>query len=170
MKPVFSVIIIVSFFIFMTGCQISEEDAIEAAKNVFFESFSTSEVVEANFAGEQVDLYLPRGMEVTEEIDFNVQLERNEQIFLLFFIPFEPWDSEVHLVRDQEFESNATVLEVVEEGDKRGYLVITPAEDGQYKVIVGIGGAKITTISTVANLAESTEMMAGILHTVQYKE
>ncbi len=153
----------------MAGCQVSEEEAVEAAKNIFINSFSPEEIAEANFEAAQVDFYLPSGMEVTEEIEFNLQLEKNDQIFLMFFIPIEPWDSDVHLKRDQEFEKDAIIFEEFQEADKLGYLAISPNEEGSYKVIVGIGGAKMTTIATVADLAESTEIMTEILHSVQYK-
>ncbi|WP_216831799.1 hypothetical protein [Alkalihalobacterium elongatum] len=170
MKPFFSIVTLVSFLIFMSACQITDDEAIEAAHQAFTEGFTSEATSEPNFEGEQVDFYLPPGMEVTEEIEFNVQIEKDEQIFLLFFIPVEPFDSEVHLVRDQEFEIDAVVFEVIEEEDKLGYLAITPSEEGYYKVIVGMGGAKVTTISTVQELEESTEIMTEILHSVQYKD
>ncbi|MFV8827619.1 hypothetical protein ACNSTQ_07345 [Alkalihalobacterium sp. APHAB7] len=161
---------IVSFILFISACQITEEEAIETSQQVFSERFASEEIVEVNYEGEQIDFYLPRGMEVTEEIDFNIQLEKDNQIFLLFFIPVEPWDSEVHLIRDQEFEIDAVAFEVLEAEDKLGYLSISPSEEGLYKIIVGLGGAKITTLSAVENAVESTEIMTEILHSVQYKD
>ncbi|MEB1807844.1 MAG: hypothetical protein LPK26_11250 [Bacillaceae bacterium] len=170
MKPIFSIATIVAFILFISACQITEEEAIERSQQAFSERFASTETVEVNYEGDQIDFYLPQGMEITEEIDFNIQLEKDNQIFLLFFIPVEPWDSEVHLIRDQEFEIDAVAFEVLESDDKLGYLSISPSEEGYYKIIVGLGGAKITTISEVENVVDSTEIMTEILHSVQYKD
>lgn len=169
-KPIFSIATIVAFILFISACQITEEEAIERSQQAFSERFASTETVEVNYEGDQIDFYLPQGMEITEEIDFNIQLEKDNQIFLLFFIPVEPWDSEVHLIRDQEFEIDAVAFEVLESDDKLGYLSISPSEEGYYKIIVGLGGAKITTISEVENVVDSTEIMTEILHSVQYKD
>ncbi|MDE5415867.1 hypothetical protein [Alkalihalobacterium chitinilyticum] len=170
MKPIFSIATIVAFIFFISACQITEEEAIERSQQAFSERFASTETVEVNYEGDQIDFYLPQGMEITEEIDFNIQLEKDNQIFLLFFIPVEPWDSEVHLIRDQEFEIDAVAFEALESEDKLSYLSISPSEEGYYKIIVGLGGAKITTISEVENVVDSTEIMTEILHSVQYKD
>lgn len=168
MKRSIFVIIVLLLLLVVTSCSVSKEEAIEKAKVAFHQGFER-ELQEPTYTSEQIELYIPREMEVTEEAAYNILLEKSSQIFLLFFNPAEGPLSEMNLNRDREFEKEASVFEVVEKDDLVAYQMISAqAEEGQYKMIIGIGGAKLTTIAPINELEESTNIMIDILQSMEY--
>ncbi|UOE93484.1 hypothetical protein [Alkalihalobacillus sp. LMS39] len=160
-------LIVLSIFL-LIGCQATTEELLDSSNTIFQESFVQQydgDKVEL----EQIKFSLPANMEVQEETEYNVLLKDGEQLYLLFFNPAEADDSELNFVRDQQHEEEALLFETFEDKGKFAYLLVTQEEDKQFKVIIGIGGAKLTTITTDRNLEESTTAMLEILNTIEYK-
>ncbi|MBU8905233.1 hypothetical protein [Desertibacillus haloalkaliphilus] len=170
MKWIKIVVIMTVSMMFLVACNVSEEEALLASEQVFNESF-TVESNQANLETEQLSLYVPRGVTMTEETTYNILLEKGNQVFLLFFNPVEPLTSTVHMERDAELRDEALLFETYESDEKRGYLLVLE-EDDEKKVntVVGLGGAKISTITAVKDLEESVEIMTDILHSIKYEQ
>lgn len=160
---------IVVLLIFFTNKNVKQDEAIVNAENVFIASFE-AEPQEESYSSDQAGFFLPRGINVIEESEYNFVLGRRDQLFLLFFNPIEPKTSEVHYLLDLEFEDEAVLFKSIEKQDRFGYILVLPDEEDLYKLVVGLGGAKITTMTTINELENSTIAITEILHSLNYKQ
>ena len=163
--------LIIMLAVILMNQNVKQEEAISNADSSFISSFDT-EPAKGNYESDQVTFSLPKGVEVTEETEYNIMLKRRDQVFLLFFNPLEPKTSEVHYLLDKEFEEASVLFNSKKTDDRFGYILILPeeGEDELLKVTVGLGGAKVSTITTANELEYSTNVMTEILHTLEYKE
>ncbi|GAE34186.1 hypothetical protein [Halalkalibacter akibai] len=162
--------VFVVVLLLLIGCSVSEEEAIERGRQVFVGSIE-QEQLETNFEKDQIQIHLPRGFEVMEEMDYNLLLEENGQLYNLLYDPFVPLTSTFHLERDMESAGSAIIYEVNETDEKISYLIVNEQEEeGQLHVITAVGGARITTVTTYQLLEESIEAMMVILHSYQVIE
>ncbi|WP_096202640.1 hypothetical protein [Bacillus sp. FJAT-45350] len=168
MKWLKYIVVGILFSIILTGCQVSMDEALVGASEKFYESFSL-EKIEPNEELDQINFYLPRGMNLEEEEEYNIVLDKGGQIFLLFYNPSVPLDSDLNLERDKEFEQESYLFEVVEEEGKLGYLIVSSDETEDMKLIVGLGGTKLTTLTSIEALEESTTLATEILHSIEFK-
>lgn len=166
MKRINKALITLIFLILVSGCSASKEDTIQSTYQIFKDSFQ-EQAKEPNETTRQLELYLPRGVEVEEEADYNLILKKREQLYLLFFNPQEPNNSEVNANRDKEVMEGRLLFETVEQEGKLGYVSIVE-EGEEWKLVAGIGGAKISTITDAKHAAEAMEMMVKILHSLRY--
>lgn len=167
--PVIVGLIIILAVILMNQ-NVKQDEAILNADTSFISSFDI-EPAKGNYESDQVTFSLPKGVEVTEETEYNIMLKRRDQVFLLFFNPLEPKTSEVHYLLDKEFEDASVLFNSKKTDDRFGYILILPEEEEELlKVTVGLGGAKVSTITNVNELEYSTNVMTEILHSLEYKE
>ncbi|WP_017726535.1 hypothetical protein [Halalkalibacterium ligniniphilum] len=167
MRKAFHALLAICLMLIFTGCSVSTEEAIDSAISTFYESFD-AEPAEANTKTEQMEFSLAQGFELVEESDYNVLVKRENQLYVLFFNPSEQDDSLVNLERDREYEEEAIRFEVEEREGVVGYLTIVPEEEEMMMVIVGIGGKKVTTITSRQHLEASVEAMTEMIHSIDY--
>ncbi len=157
------------FLFLLAGCEVSKEEAVMIAKQVFIDNFE-QEISPGVVETDQLKLNIPAGVDIIEESDYNLLLQKDGQLYLLFYNPLEDFKSRVNLTRDKEYESEALLFEIIEKQEKLGYIVISPDENDVLKLIVGLGGAKITTLTEFSALEESVQIASDILHSLSYKK
>ncbi|WP_332697574.1 hypothetical protein [Halalkalibacter lacteus] len=151
------------FLLLVVGCSVTEEEALELG----YQAFKTGvekEKKDTNTDLTTLELYLPRGFEVIEEQEYNLRIQNQEQLFLLFHQPLELPTSNIHLQRDMEFADRAILYELIETDEQLAYLIVSKEEDSQLFVITTIGGAKLSTLTTYKELEDNIEAMTEIVH------
>ncbi len=154
-------------FILITGCSVSKEEAIEMAKDTF-EVGVLTEAKEQNQTTDLFSYYLPTELHVEEAAENNLILTKGDQLFLIFSNPAENSLSKVNYEQDKLMEDKAILIETKEVNGSFSYIIVSPFEDGKYKVIVGIGGEKGTTVTKVADFKTSVETLLDIIKSIQY--
>lgn len=156
------------FIFIMSGCSMTTEEAVQQTYERFIDSFQ-QEKKEANTTTEQVALYLPRGIALEVEEDYNLVFKKGDRLYILFFNPHEPLHSTVNAERDQEVTEGRLLFETIEHEGKFGYLSIV--EDGEdWKLIVGIGGAKMSTLTEKKHIVEDVDYLLHMLHSLEFVE
>ncbi|GAE25801.1 hypothetical protein JCM9140_1818 [Halalkalibacter wakoensis JCM 9140] len=150
-----------SIFVFLAACQVTEEEALELGQIAYHTHLE--EPMEPNTELSMVNVFLPRGFEVIDDIEYNVQLQSGDQLFLLFHQPEEPATSNIHFERDVRTAGAALLYELRESDEQLSYLIVTEEEEDQLFVIVTVGGAKISTLTTYNDLEENIEAMTSIV-------
>lgn len=163
-KVVFSLILLMV----VSGCNATKEDTIQQTYQLFSDSFQ-EQSKEVNETTNQVELYLPRGVKIEEEADYNLVLKKGERLYILFFNPEEPPNSEVNANQDKEVTDGRLFFDTIEHEGKLGYVSIVEQGD-EWKLIAGIGGAKMTTITDMKHATEDMEAIVKILHSLRYLE
>lgn len=162
------IIIVLSLIMILAGCSVSKEEAADEAAALFSEGFY-AEPMDANESTDKIEFYLPNTLTVSDVSENNLIFEKDGQLFLLFYNPAEGLDSKVNMERDAEFKEKATVFETIEENDRFGYMMIVSEEGDVKKLVIGVGGIKMTTLSPVAQLTESAEIMLEIINSITYQ-
>lgn len=144
------------------GCSVSEQEAVELSYEAFLTEFGEEPSV-PNTEAKNIAFYMPRGFNIVEETEYNLLLQRGEQLFVLFHQPEEPKTSTIHLERDREFEREAVTFQVVETDEYTAYFLIKEEDDEQLHVMTAIGGAKLSTLTTYDSLVKDVEVMMDIL-------
>lgn len=160
--------LIVTLFIAMASYGVNTDEAIFEAKNKYEQSFEQYEEMEHNYESEQVSLYLPNGLKVVEETEYNLVMEHKGQVYLLFFNPYEKENSRVHYDLDVEFKDEALLFETYETDELFSYFLVLK-EDKDLNVVISIGGAKLSTKTITSLLPSSTETMLQVLHSLTYR-
>ncbi|MFN7250599.1 MAG: hypothetical protein ACK4M9_07345 [Anaerobacillus sp.] len=172
MKRMVPKIVLVNFsiliaFLILTGCGLTKEQALDYAK----ESFEVGVLEEPQEPNEATDLfsyYLPSELIVEEKAENNLILGKDNQVFLIFSNPAETKLSQVNYEQDRVVENTALLVETTEVDGKFAYIIVSPFEDDDYKVIVGIGGEKGTTVTNLANLKDSVDTLLEIINSINY--
>lgn len=146
----------------LSGCLFqSEKSMVEKARDVA-ESVFTGGDVSTNQEYEHFSVFVPQEMEVTDVTPNNVIFLNDEQIYILFYNPYEKSDSKLYFDAAKEMESSI-LIESFSSGDDFGYISIQPLEEDAYELQVGIGGIKMTTHTEKSNLEEDAETMMKIV-------
>lgn len=145
----------------------SEDQALQSAK----EAFVNGVIAEPKEPNEETDLlryYLPPSLSVEEAKENNIILSKGNQLFLVFSNPAENKLSKVNYEQDKLIAEDAILIETKEENEMFSYLIVSPFEDNQYKVIVGIGGEKGSTITKLPNLKDNVQTLMDIIKSINY--
>ncbi|WP_332633829.1 hypothetical protein [Halalkalibacter flavus] len=157
-----------TFLLLVVGCQVTEEEALELGHQAFIHNLE-EDSLEPNTELSMFHVYLPRGFEVIEDIEYNALFQSGEQLFVLFHQPAEPATSSIHLQRDLAAAGGALLYELLEAEDQLAYLIVTEEDEEQLFVIVTVGGAKLSTLTTYNDLRDSIEAMTEIVQSYQAK-
>ncbi|WP_374724487.1 hypothetical protein [Calidifontibacillus erzurumensis] len=149
----------------LTGCNGKEDEAIVEAIQIAEATFNETKQ-EPTESSDLFSFYLPKEYKVKEKSEHNIILKKDNQEYILFVNPNEALDSEVLFNELQA--AKKEVQETFKSKGRFGYLLITPVEGKNYEVIVGIGGVKMTTLSTVDDIARDTKKMMEIANSVEY--
>ncbi|KON86700.1 hypothetical protein AF332_07765 [Sporosarcina globispora] len=155
-------------FILLSACSASLEEEQTAAKNAAEEAFNQSPE-ETNHKFEDIEYYLPFGMEVEEESPNNVILKNGSRRYILFYNQHEGPDSKVvydaTLKQKDEYEFNETFTK----DGHNGFLLINSGKEDEHELVVGIGGVKLSTQAKTRNLSSDTAAMMEIANSVKVK-
>ncbi|MBB6452153.1 hypothetical protein HNQ94_000574 [Salirhabdus euzebyi] len=151
-----------SLIFLLSGCFLSEEKALENAKEEAEKSFM-ADPLETNQKIDDISIYLPEGMEINGSSNNNVFLAKEDQDYLLFYNQFESEDSQ-HLFEGIKARPESLLLHSYEDDKRFGYIAVFPHQEEEYELQVGIGGVKITTITTLDNLEEESSDLMEIVN------
>lgn len=156
---------IMALFVLSACSQSFEEELKETTEAV--EAVFDSEPNEATDDNHEIQFHLPAGFEVEEESPNNILLSSGSTAYILFYNPFEDrsskvvyestmnqyseWDAQYTFVNDHEF----------------GYLLVKKMETGEYQVVAGVGGVKVT--AETKNLKSDAATMMRMAKSVKKK-
>ncbi|SFM09312.1 hypothetical protein SAMN04487943_107254 [Gracilibacillus orientalis] len=138
-------------------------EAIEVAEQQFQQNSK-----EQNQQIDSFSLYLPEGYEVEKQAANNWLLTKEEKTFILFYNALEAQTSRLNYEAAKE-EDNHEWLVSFEDQDRFGYVNIVEHEE-QFEVQLGVGGVKVTTISTESELKQDVMDMMDIANSIAYEE
>jgi hypothetical protein len=139
----------------------SEESIIEQAGNIANDTFYNDDIPKDNYKGEHFSFFLPEKMEVEEVDNFNAILEIDNKTIIIFYNTLE--DNLSKLNYEAAKTEEAVLFESFEDDNKFGYVRILPVDtDGKYEIQIGVGGVKVTTITTKREAINDAENLMNI--------
>ncbi|ADU31530.1 hypothetical protein [Evansella cellulosilytica] len=164
-----SSLLVIMLVLIVSGCSISKEDAQQFASNSFASKLE-QEAKSATHELDDISLYIPSYTTVEEIDEFNVLLERSNHILLLFLNDIVENKTKEGILETLLIEDDPFIFESGEttEGNL-AYLVVTELEEDMYSVIVGYNGYKITTLSSLSDMNNISEMMFDIVRSIEEK-
>ncbi|MCD8500749.1 MAG: hypothetical protein LRY71_02530 [Bacillaceae bacterium] len=162
-------LILLSAVLFIIGCSVTKDEAFNLAKQSFESGFTNIEEIETNSKTIHFEYYAPPNLQVEQETDTNLIFSEDEQLFIIFSNSAEDEMSQLNYEVDIKAEPDAEIIEKIELEDLFAYLIISPFEEEYYKVTVGRGGEKGTTIATLDDLQSSVETIVDIINSITYK-
>ncbi|GAA0484615.1 hypothetical protein GCM10008986_07390 [Salinibacillus aidingensis] len=167
-KRQFLILVSLGSVLFLSGCLLSEEKALENAAQAAEESFN-SESAEPNQKIDVISLHLPDDVKIEGSSNNNVFLKQGDQQYLLFYNQFEGAESR-HLFDGIKAREDSLLQESFEADSRFGYIAVFPnSKEEQYELQVGIGGVKITTMTTKEELENKAAEMMDIVNSVDMK-
>ncbi len=157
--------------ILLVGCSSTEEivaDTKDSVHEMFEEGPKGINVKKGNF-----EFYLPDAMDVQEQqeiLENNLLLSEGDQTYILFVNPIEKENRDSRVIYESTQSDNNYILnETFEKNKQFGFVQILALEDKNktYEVTVGVGGAKLTTITKKTNLVKSAKKMMKIANSVR---
>lgn len=150
--------------------------SIEKVENVVDEAMTIAESTfhetptEPNQEVENFTIYIPDELKIDEQSKNNAVLVSNDgQSYILFINDIENKQSKLNYETVREHSNGESDwLETFEDEDRFGYVYIQPLED-DFEVQIGIGGIKLTTISSKQNIVDDVEMMMDISNSIDYQ-
>ncbi|MCT2535023.1 hypothetical protein NC661_02810 [Aquibacillus koreensis] len=165
----FAIIFAILVFL-MSGCSETEEEVLKEAQDIASAKFE-EESLESNQDVEHFSLFLPEGFTIVEETMNNLLLEKEDKTYILFYNPLEEKTSRLNYEAANAM-GNFTLLESFETDDRFGYISVTTSgdEEASYELQIGVGGAKITTMTTLDDLVEDTETLMQMANSIAYTQ
>ncbi|WP_170007964.1 hypothetical protein [Bacillus fonticola] len=152
--------------VLLAGCATSLDDAqeetIASTKTAFFseEKEQTDEAAIGSF-------YLPFGMDIeSEETPNNVILESGFSTYILFYNDQEDEGSEA-VYETLLDDGDVLFSESFVQGNQFGYVVGRQFSEKEYELTVGVGGVKLTTVTSVGDLSSEASAMMDIVNSFE---
>lgn len=159
---------LIALLLALTACTGTINEEQEKAKDQVTEAFQ-GKAKNANVTKDHLSLYVPHGMEIDESDPNNILLTRGDKLYLLFINPNENERSQVVYQATVESGEKFRVNETFDSKERFGYILIKDLVEDTYELTVGIGGIKLTTETTLKDLADEAGMMMEIVSSVQLK-
>lgn len=137
-------------------------DAVEVAEKQFKDHSGEINTELAHFS-----IFLPEGFNVEEQSAHNLILTKEEQTYILFYNELESEASRLNYNAVSDENKNSKWLESFEDNERFGYIYITELEE-QFEVQLGVGGVKVTTISSQERLLEDVNDMMEMANSLAY--
>jgi hypothetical protein len=123
---------------------------------------------ETNTEANNMEFYLPAGMEVEAEEEYNTILEKNGQWFILFYNPQENQLSRSLFKKAMQDRENYLLVHSFKSDNRFGYLHVVPLTDDDYEIVISVGNVKMTTKTTTKEMSESVQAMSEIGHSTTF--
>lgn len=137
-------------------------EAVEEAEEQFYEK-----PIEPNIQLNHFSLFLPDNFEVEEQSDYNLILDKDGQTFILFYNALEEKSSRLNFEEAKQRSNHSQRLESFEEQDRFGFVHILENNE-QFEIQLGVGGVKVTTISSTGEMEENVGNMMKIANSLAY--
>ncbi|TFB25081.1 hypothetical protein E3U55_01425 [Filobacillus milosensis] len=159
---------LVSFIVFglLSGCLQSESSIMNQADNRLKEVFLSNKTVETNFELNQFKIYKPETFELGEERKNNVIFYKDEQPFILFINEFEEPNSKWFYNDLKKDKNNSDYLSTFENEKEFAYFSVKDREEDHIEVQLGIGGIKMSTLTTTDDVEEDVEDMIMMIKSI----
>ncbi|TCT19913.1 hypothetical protein EDD68_11642 [Melghiribacillus thermohalophilus] len=168
-KPILFLIIWTQLSVLLSGCLfVSEEQIIDDTERAVKDAF-LADPTEATEETDSLSLYVPEKMDMADATEYNLVLQDGDQTYLLFFNPLE--EDASRLLYESANKNDVLIDSTFQSEEQFGYVVAVPYnDDGQYELIVGLGGKRISTVSEKRNLAEDAGLMMEMVRSISYKQ
>ncbi|OZM56086.1 hypothetical protein CIB95_13335 [Lottiidibacillus patelloidae] len=122
----------------------------------------------ANTVVDEMEFYLPTGMVIEGELEFNTILEQNGQWFILFYNPQEKQYSRSLFKAAMRDREKYILVHSFKTNNKFGYLHVMQLNENDYEIVVSVGKVKMTTKTTTNEMTNSVKQMSEIVHSVTF--
>ncbi|WP_156646127.1 hypothetical protein [Lentibacillus sp. JNUCC-1] len=140
------------------GCAKTEKEILTEAEENAQQAFQAGQGPNPNYQGETFSFFVPAELEVMDADAHNVVLEDDEHTYIVFYNSLENKKSTLNY--DAAQNPGSLLYQSFEAKDRFGYIRILPDDEEQFEIQVGIGGAKITTITDLQALDDqAAELM-----------
>ncbi|WP_186578340.1 hypothetical protein [Aquibacillus kalidii] len=144
-----------------------EGEVIDQAKEIAEVTFHKDNIKSTRTV-DNFSLYLPEELTVDQEENSNLVLSKEEQIYLLFYNPLESSKSELNF-QSAQAAGNYVLLESFTDDQRFGYIMVKTAKKDAFELQIGVGGVKITTITSKVHLVEDAELMMKMANSIAYE-
>lgn len=157
----------VTFFaVLLTACAMTDEQVVEQAKKNLDQKLEETPQ-EPTFENDDVSFYAPVDVEVEFIDEHNYVLDRDGQVFLLFLDDKTNHDDITSVLDELYLENEPVLAELTVQDGQQVYMVIAEFNDGNYKVVTGFNGAKVTSIMEISQISDRADMMFDVVHSIE---
>ncbi|MET3682683.1 hypothetical protein ABID56_000764 [Alkalibacillus flavidus] len=150
----------------ITGCSQSMEEAFDKGESHVKDTFLSTEGPEANYTVNDFELYKPDELRVSEQNASNIVFNDSGQSYILFINEFEAPNSRWFY---NQIENKDQYLRTFQTDEAFAYLHADNYEEDSYEVHVGIGGIKMSTVTTPNQMEDDITMMINMIKSVEQK-
>jgi len=150
----------------LLGCSKSEEDILlEAHKKVETVFLKEEKVLEKEHKS-SFSYYIPNHLEVVDQDEYNIILEGNNNVYVIFINNFETPTSKMMFNLAKVDES--LLYESLEKEGMFGYIRVRNSDEeaALYEVQIGIGGVKVTTNVNLKDIPNEAEQLMKIAKSI----
>lgn len=167
MKNRLSIILLLILSIFVLGaCSASDKKEQQAAKDAVRTAYK-EKANKTNETYKNISFYLPFGFEVKETSPNNIILKNGSKTYILFYNQQEGKNSDVVYKSTIATNNQYAINETFRQNGEFGYFLIQNLKEDEHEMIVGIGGVKLTSEVTTAQLASESKTMMEIVKSVK---
>lgn len=149
------------FLILLTACSSNIEEEKESALSVAKSTFmDTAE--KPNKKSGNTRFFMPDGYEIKEEEDYNIHLDKNGNLVLVFINPNEDVTSTIHTDSFQKNKEAYIAQQIFTQKDRIGGIAIKEIAEDEYELTVAVGGVKASTQTNTKDITSYAEELMEI--------
>ncbi|RKL66767.1 hypothetical protein CR203_13080 [Salipaludibacillus neizhouensis] len=150
----------------LSACSMAEEYVVdETKKNLELKMEQAPH--EATFQDSGISFYLPEDTEVELVDEYNYVLDHDGQMSLLFLNDSSQHE-DIDAILDDLYLMNEPVIgELREKNGKQAYFVVAEFTEGNYKVVVGYDGVKLSSFMNMKDIPDRAKVMFDIAQSVE---
>ncbi|GEL77197.1 hypothetical protein [Tenuibacillus multivorans] len=154
----------------LAGCLQSETQVMDQADNRLKDVFLSEETIDTNFELTDFEVFKPESLELVEEAENNIIFKEDDQPFILFINEFEAPNSKwfYNQIESNQDENNL-YLSTFESDTEFAYFSVDELDGDELQVQLGIGGVKMTTLTTTGSVEQDVEVMIKMVKSIQEK-
>ncbi|MFJ7934789.1 hypothetical protein [Sporosarcina sp. NPDC096371] len=163
----FIFLLVMSAFL-LTACNESLGERAKAGIDAAGEAFQSNDK-EPTEEIDGVTLYKPNGFTISDHSDpQNIVFTKGKDTYILFINPNEKNDSQLVydlLLADQS--KDVIEQETFSDNGAFGFAAVVKSENDQIELITGVGGSKMTTMTTKKNIEENLASMMEVVRSIK---
>lgn len=171
MKNVWKPLLLASTLTMMlAGCSAPVAEQIEKGL-VSAEMTFTSEAMETTDEVGDIQVYMPRGYEITDgSVDMNYVVTKGDDQYILFVNAIEEEDSQLHYDNlIEKLGDKVTEEQTYMNDGVFGFSAVVKHAENEYELIVSNGGIKMSTMSGDKKIDQKLQAMMEIVRSVKVK-
>ena len=162
-------IMVLSCFLVLTGCTTKGqvlEDTQKSVLHQYHQSPKSTNQTTASFS-----FYQPQGLKLDSKGVHNIVFkDKNGNPSILFVNSLEEKTSQVNYKNDLASLKRGAVKKTFNDQGAFNYIILRPKKNKQYELIIGRGGIKMSTNTTLENAEKSSKQMAAIIQSILVKK